>query len=148
MYQSKKESKKEFLNHVSNFLKPYSDTGIKKNEITGRYIRSGARGCRFHPDKKWIVKYKSNLSGINLLALESPQRLGVSEIGNFIRFNLSYFNKYSNYKKLSLFKKVLFHLTLKFLPQSPFDLSLSKCKKIHQEVLKRKRKVLDTMQNK
>jgi len=136
------KARREVITNMLGFASAYNDTGIKVPMITGRYMRSGARGMRFHVDKKWHDKYKKDLTGINLPALESPTRLGVSELGNYIRHNLKSFNKYSHYKRLDLWQKIVYTITLKKLPSNAFGDSFAKCKKIHEEVLRRKRLTL------
>ena len=143
-----KKAKKELLGGLLLSASAWDDTGIKVPMIEGRYYRSGARGFKFHANEKSVNKYKKNLSGINLPALESPERLGVSEVGSLIRSNLIAFNRYSQYKKLSVWQKIIYTLLLKRLQQGAFDDSLGRCKEIHTFILKKKRKVLDSMKNK
>lgn len=148
MYVNKselKKAKKELLGGLLSFASAYDDSSAKVNMFTGKYVRRGARGCKFHADAKSHAKYKKNLSGINLPALEHPKRLGVSEVGELFRHYKRSFNKYSQYKRLTTWQKIIYRLTLKGSRRHAFDDNLARCKEVHECILKRKREVLDTM---
>lgn len=148
MHINKKELKKakhELLSNMLAFGNGYSDSSIKVPMIGGKYYRRGARGAIFIADKKSYTKYKKNLTRINLPALASPTRLGISEVGDMIRHNLKDFNRYSQYKRLSVWQKIAYTLLLKRLPQNAFDSSLGRCKEIHTRIIDKKKKVLDSM---